>query len=97
MPVDKDWFTVAVSLLSEYSNSKDIGIRSRTHVLGNICFVNFNTISLVTLKSTYGCTREMSFPKIVQRGMNNLSTESWIWQTLFTKKSEKTCGSWGVM
>ena len=32
MPVDKDWFTMAVSLLSEYSNSKDIGIRSRTHV-----------------------------------------------------------------
>ena len=52
MPVDKDWFTMAVSLLSEYSNSKDTGIRSRTHVLGNICFVNFNTISLVTLKST---------------------------------------------
>ena len=35
MPVDKDWFTMAVSrgtISLEQSNSKDVGIRYRTHV-----------------------------------------------------------------
>ena len=44
--VDKDWFTLAVSrgtILLEHSNSKDVRIGSRTHVLGDICFMNFNT------------------------------------------------------
>ena len=36
MPVDKDWFTMAVSrgtISLEHSNSKDVGIGSRTYVL----------------------------------------------------------------
>ena len=56
MPVDKDWFTMAVSrgtISLEHSNSKDVGIRSRTHVLGDICFMNFNTVSLVTLSNPH--------------------------------------------
>ena len=35
IPVDKDWFTMAVSrgtISLEHSNSKDVGIRYRTHV-----------------------------------------------------------------
>ena len=54
--VDKDWFTLAVSrgtILLEHSNSKDIRIGSRTHVLGDICFMNFNTVSLVTLSNPH--------------------------------------------
>ena len=38
MPVSKDWFTMVVSrgtISLEHSNSKDVGIRSRTHVLGH--------------------------------------------------------------
>ena len=43
MPVDKDWFTMAVSrrtISLEHSNSKDDGIGPRTHVLGDVCFMN---------------------------------------------------------
>ena len=56
MPVDKDWFTLAVSRETsslEHSNSTDVGIGSRTHVLGDICFMNFNTVSLVTLSNPH--------------------------------------------
>ena len=40
-------------ILLEHSNSKDIRIGSRTHVLGDICFMNFNTVSLVTLSNPH--------------------------------------------
>ena len=56
MPVDKDWFTMAVSrgtILLEHLKSKDVGIRSKTHVLGDICLMNFNTVSLVTLSNPH--------------------------------------------
>ena len=76
MLVNKDWFTMALSrgtISLEHSNSKDVGIWSRTHVLGDICFVNFNSFTGDPLKSTHGCTRELSLPKTVRRGMNNLA------------------------
>ena len=56
MPVNKDWFTMAVSrgtISLEHSNSKDVGIGSGTHVLGDSCFMNFNTVSLVTLSNPH--------------------------------------------
>ena len=56
MPVDEDRFTMAVSrgtISLETSNSKDAGIGSRTHVLGDICFMNFNTVSLVSLSNPH--------------------------------------------
>lgn len=46
MLVAEDWFTVAVSrgtIKSEHSDSKDVGIGSRTQVLGHIiCFTDFS-------------------------------------------------------
>ena len=75
VPVNKDWFTMVVSrgiILLEHSNCKTVGVRSRTHVLGDICFMNFNSFFGDPLKSTHGCTRELSLPKTVGRGMNNL-------------------------
>ena len=61
MSVDKDWFTMAVSRgtisPSEKSNGKDVGIGSRTHVLGDICFMKFKPISLVTLLNPRKSTR----------------------------------------
>ena len=56
MPVDKDCFTMAVSrgtISLEHSNRKDVEIGSRTHVLGDTCFMNFNTVSLVTLSNPH--------------------------------------------
>ena len=56
MPVDKDWFTMEGSwgtISLEHSNSKDVGIGSGTNVLGDICFMNFNTVSLVTLPNPH--------------------------------------------
>ena len=56
MPVDKDWFTMAVSrgtISLEHSNSKDVGMGSGTHVLGDACFMNFSTVSLVTLSNPH--------------------------------------------
>ena len=56
MPVDKDWFTMAVSsgtISLEHSNRKDVEIGSRTHVLGDTCFMTFNTVSLVTLSNPH--------------------------------------------
>ena len=47
MSVDKDWFTMAVSretISLEHSNSKDGGTGPGTHVLGDICFMSFNTV-----------------------------------------------------
>ena len=75
MPVDKDWFTMAVSretISLEHSNSKDGGTGPGTHVLGDICFMNFNTVSLMTLSNPHN-TREMTLPKTVRRGINNLA------------------------
>ena len=56
MLVAKDWFTMVVNrgtTWSEHSNSKDVGIGSRTHVLGDIYFTHFNTASWVTLSSPH--------------------------------------------
>ena len=64
MPVDKDWFTMAVSrgtISLEHPNTKDVGIGSRTHVLGDICFMNFNTVSLVTLSNPHKGVPEKRF------------------------------------
>ena len=67
MSVDKDWFTMAVSRgtisPSEKSNGKDVGIGFRTHVLGDICFMKFKPISLVTLLNQRKSTRELTLPK----------------------------------
>ena len=56
IPVNKNWFATALSRgtsSSEHSNSKAVGMGSRTHVLGHICFMNFNTGSLVTLSNPH--------------------------------------------
>ena len=42
-PVVKNWFTMAVSrgtISSEHPNTKDVEIGSRTHALGDICFMS---------------------------------------------------------
>ena len=46
IPVSKNWFATALSrgtISSEHSNSKVVEMGSRTHVLGDICFMNFNS------------------------------------------------------
>ena len=58
---------------SEKSNGKDVGIGSRTHVLGDICFMKFKPISLVTLLNPRKSTRELTLPKTVRRGMKYLA------------------------
>ena len=62
MPVDKDWFTMAVSrgtISLEHSNSKDVGIGSRIHVLRDIIlFHELNTVSLVTLSNPHKGVQE---------------------------------------
>ena len=101
MPVDKDWSTMVVSretTWSEHSNSKDVGIGSRTHVLGDIFFMHFNTASWVTVSNPHkGVPEKRRSQRLCEGGWTTcLSMESRICRTLLTKKSEKTCGSWSV-
>ena len=57
MVVNKDWLTMAVSrgtISLEHSNSKDVGIGSRSITrFIDICFMNFTTVSLVMLSSPH--------------------------------------------
>ena len=39
--------------LVEHSNSTDVGLGSRTHVVGDVCFLNFNTFSWVTVSNPH--------------------------------------------
>ena len=102
MSVDKDWFTMAVSrgiISLEHSNSKDVGIGSRTHVLGDICFMNFNTFPLVTLSNPHtGVPKKRRSLRLCE-GMNNLDVNGITdLASLADQKSQKRpveVGQWG--
>ena len=89
--VDKVYFTMAMSrrtIWSEHSNCKDVGISSRTRVLGDIYFMNFNTFSLVINSQIRLC----------EGGRTTwLSTGSGIWRTLLQKSPKRPADvdQWG--
>ena len=94
MPVAKDWFTMVVSRGTtwlKHSNSKDVGIGSRTHVLGDIFFMHFNTASWVTISNPHkGVPEKRRSQRLCEGGWTTcLSMESRIWRTLWTKKVRK--------
>ena len=75
LPVAKDWFAMVVSrgtTWSEHSNSKDVGIGSRAHVLGEFFFMYFNTASWVTVSNPHKGVPEKRRSPRLWRGMNNL-------------------------
>ena len=94
MPVAKDWCTMVVSrgtTWSEHSNSKDVGIESRTHVLGDICFMHFNTASWVTVSNPHkGVPEKRRSQRLCEGGWTTcLSMESRIFRNLLTKKTKQ--------
>ena len=73
MLVAKDWFTVVVSrgtTWSEHSNCKDVWIWSRTHVLGDICFMHFCTAFWVTVSNPHrGVPERLGLQRLCEGGL----------------------------